>query len=140
MRERAAAIGATVEFASQPGNGTAVVIERPTPGEVVTAAGTEPATNYDVEAAGRADVDDPPGRGDDAGVVAVVTAPRRALRRVRGGSGRAARPPSDGAQPRPGDGAATDGAEASAESVGANGASAGQTAAATAPAREGHQP
>jgi hypothetical protein len=41
MRERAAAIGATVEIASKPGGGTVVVIERPTTDAVLTVAETE---------------------------------------------------------------------------------------------------
>ncbi len=43
MRERAAAIGATLEIASRPGAGTAVILERPLAGEIVpdSLGGTE---------------------------------------------------------------------------------------------------
>jgi hypothetical protein len=36
MRERAAAIGATLEIASRPGAGTAIILERPTGDDLVT--------------------------------------------------------------------------------------------------------
>jgi hypothetical protein len=36
MRERAAAIGATLEIASRPGSGTAIIIERPLAADLVT--------------------------------------------------------------------------------------------------------
>jgi signal transduction histidine kinase len=35
MRERAAAIGATLEIASRPGAGTAIILERPTGDDLV---------------------------------------------------------------------------------------------------------
>ncbi len=36
MRERAAAIGASLEIASRPGSGTAIIIERPLAEDLVT--------------------------------------------------------------------------------------------------------
>jgi hypothetical protein len=107
MRERAAAIGATVEIASKPGGGTVVVIERPTTDAVLTVAETE------AERSGA-----PPERERDEEIERVTlvveepeppagTAPRRPLRRTRNGrpnrvgsNGTHHRPP---AEPEPGE-------------------------------------
>jgi signal transduction histidine kinase len=95
MRERAAAIGATVEIASRPGGGTVVVIERPTTGAVRSAAESETERG----AAAERDDAERVSLVVDEGEAASPGAPRRTQRRGR--NGRSSRAVANGVHHRP---------------------------------------
>jgi signal transduction histidine kinase len=105
MRERAAAIGATVEIASRPGGGTVVVIERPTPDAVMTAA-SEAVPVVGAEAPAGPDQEIEPAAVELPEIGVAPSVPRRTPRRAR--NGRAARPPVNGVHHRTADGGAND--------------------------------